>query len=379
MQHTKRIALLIETSTSYGRALIRGILTYANIATNWVFYNEPSGFADSLPELSAKSFDGIIMRDTSENMKLLKLGVPAIVSIRYQDKIAGVPNIVSNSSQIGAMAASYFRNKGFENFAYCGFENMPWSHERKKAFAASLPSGCRFESFSQQSSGSYEKQIQSLSDWLASLEKPSALMACNDVRGATIIEACKLAGLKIPQEISILGVNNDDMICEMVSPQLSSISLNIVKAGSKAAQCLDNLIKGKTGSEQRINVEADGIVSRASTDLLAINDPAIAQALHFITQNRRQHLQVSEVAEYVGVNRRSLERRFKAVLNTSVYEQIKSVRINTICKMLTQTSIPISEISYSMGFNDANHIARYFKQKTGITPLQYRKQYSAMH
>ncbi|AQQ69785.1 Xylose operon regulatory protein [Limihaloglobus sulfuriphilus] len=376
MKHQKKIALLIETSTSYGRTLIRGILKYANAAASWVFYNEPRGFADALPEAAVHDFDGLIMRDTPDNMKLLRLGIPAVVSIRHEKSIKGVPNIVSDSRLIGEMAAHYMLEKGFENLAYCGFDNMPWSHERQEAFIQTLPRGKEIHCFQQKKISDYGKQMQELADWLKSLPKPAGLMACNDVNGASIIEAAKLADVKIPQEVSILGVNNDDMICEMVSPQLSSISLDIGRAGYEAAKTLDRMLTGRFNAVEDIIIKPIKVITRESTNIPLLRDPDVAAALHYITKNSRSHLQVNDVAANVGINRRSLERKFRKVLNRTVYDEIKRSRIELMSKMLKETDISISEIAYNMGFNDANHIARYFKLETGISPHKFRQIYS---
>ena len=138
MSEIKRIALLIETSTSYGRSLIRGIIKHANIVSNWMFYNEPRGLFEKLPHLDKWKLDGIIMRDTPENLNLLKLHVPTVVSIRYQEKVLGVPNIIGNSDAIGNMAAEHFYKKGIRFFAFCGFDNFPWSREREQAFRTNV-------------------------------------------------------------------------------------------------------------------------------------------------------------------------------------------------------------------------------------------------
>ena len=374
MNRTKRIALLIETSTSYGRTLIRGILQYANVASSWIFYNEPRGFGDAVPVLSKQNIDGIIMRDTPENMPLLDMKIPTVVSIRYEKSIPGVPNIISDSNEIGIMAAKYLQEKGFTTFAFCGFDNMPWSKEREQAFIAAIPKNSNTYIYrKKQEKPNYDKQLQDIANWLTELPKPVGLMACNDVRGANIIEACKLAGVKVPQEVSILGVNNDDMICEMASPPLSSISLNIAKAGYEAAKTLDRLLKGKLDNPQNIIIKPETVVNRTSTDIFAINDPFVADALHYISRNSKLNIQVDDVANAVGINRRSLERKFRQVLKKTVYDEIKRVRISVMSKMLTETDISIAEIAYNMDFNDANHIARYFKAVTGISPAQYRK------
>jgi len=379
MVKAKRIALLIESSTSYGRSLIRGVLQYANVAASWFFYNEPRSFSDALPNFAKHSLDGIIMRDTPENMKLLELNVPTVVSIRYLESVEGVPIILGDSKRIGRMAARYFQERGFRNFAYCGFENMPWSLERERAFAEALPPDISFHVLHQSiNPANYEGKLQELSEWLKDLPKPAALMACNDVRGESILEACKLAEVKVPFEISILGVNNDDMICDMVSPQLSSIALNITKAGYQAAKTLDKMIKGES-YDDLITIEPERVVARASSDIFAVNDPEVAKALYFIDQNSRKKIHIDDLAAHVGINRRALERKFKHALNSTIYSAIKRAKIDAIRKMLTDTDIQISEIAYAMGFDDANHISRYFKQEMNVSPMKYRKKYGILH
>ena len=364
--------MLVETSTSYGRSLVRGIIKYANIAGNWVFYNEPRGLLEKLPRLDKWEIDGIIMRDTPENLKLLKLHVPTVVSIRYQYKVLGVPNIIGNSDAIGGMAAEYLYNKGFRVFAFCGFDNFPWSREREEAFRNIACSKGRIYIYRQPSSSDYERELNEIAHWLSTLPKPVGVMACNDVRAAHVTGACKLAQIQVPDEVAIMGVNNDDLICELMSPPLSSISLNMNRAGQQAAMCLEEMMAGKKITERHIIVEPECVVTRKSTDILAIKNPNITTALRFIKANCKNFIQVDEVVEAVGVNRRSLERYFKQYLNHTIHEEIKRVRIEAILKMITETSLSIGEIAAHMGFHNINHISRYFKASKGVTPHEFR-------
>ena len=376
MENSKKIALLIETSTSYGRELIRGIAQYADLNASWIFFNEPRGIMDKLPRLYKWKPDGIIMRDTPENMKLLKLSIPTIISIRYKKTVDNIPNIISDSNEIGKIATNYFRNKGFTQFAFCGFDNMPWSKERESALKNEIaPKENLYIYRNKKIKSDYEQELVWLSRWLKSLPKPIALLACNDVKGATIIEACKLAKVKIPQEIAILGVNNDDMICEITSPPLSSISLDIKNAGYEAGKTLDKMIKDGKKENKKIVVKPQRIVTRSSTDIFAINDPIIALALHYISQNSKTIIQVDDVADYVGTNRRNLERRFRQFLKRSIYEEIKRCKIELISKILIESNMSIWEIAHNMGFSDNHHISRYFKSAKGISPLKFREQF----
>ncbi|MEN6306435.1 MAG: XylR family transcriptional regulator [Anaerohalosphaeraceae bacterium] len=377
MSKMKKIALLIETSTTYGRELIRGIIQYANISCPWIFYKDPSGLSEKLPSIDKWGLDGIIMRDTPQNLKLLELHIPTIVSIRYQEKIAGIPNIIGNSDLIGKMAAEYFYNKGFTVFAFCGMNNFPWSKEREETFRNAVCSKGTIYIYDQQIKVlDYEKELAAIAQWLSTLPKPVAVMACNDVRGAHIIEACKLAQIQVPDEVAVLGVNNDDMICELTSPPLSSIALDIHKAGQQAAMCLERMMSGKKITEQNIMVEPKHVMTRRSTDILAINNPEIAAAIKYIQHNSKKYIQVNDVTAAVGTNRRSLERSFKQHLKRSIHEEITRMRIDTISRMLTETNLSIAEIAMSMGFSDINHISRYFKASKKISPFKFRKNHA---
>lgn len=377
MLHRKKVALLIETSTSYGRTLIRGIVQYANVASSWVFYNEPRGLMDKLPKLQEWGFDGIIMRDTPENMPLLDMKIPTIVSIRYERAVEGVPNIISDCEKIGSVAAKYLADKQYKHFAYCGFDEMPWSKEREVAFSNSIPQGSFLSIYRKRNLNcDYNQELSEIVQWLKLLPKPVAILSCNDVRGSNVVEACKLAGLRVPQEISILGVNNDDMICDMTSPSLSSISLDIFRAGYEAAKCLDRMMRNKQANLNNIMIEPEAVITRQSTDIFAIEDSDIAAAMHYISQNSKKMIQVDDVAAHVGLNRRSLERRFRQVLGKTVHEQIKQVRIDLMSRFLAETDVPVSEIAYGMGFDDINHVSRYFRSAKGVSPLKYRKRFS---
>ena len=369
-----KVALLIETSTAYGRSLIRGIVEYANIATSWVLYNEPSGVLEKRSNVCLADFNGVIMRDTPENLKLLNPDIPTVVAIRYESSVEGVPNIISDGEQIGKTAADYFRLIGVTRFAFCGFEDMPWSRERGQAFMDAAKDAESHHSYSPTAHDTdYSHQLADIADWLQSLPKPIGLLACNDVRGAHIIEACKMRGIRVPQEIAILGVNNDDLICEIASPPLSSIALDTQKAGHDAAKCLDRMMRGKYAALNTIKVGTKGVVTRQSTRVLIdVKDPIVAHALHYITLKSKQSVQVREVAAEIGLCRRSLERRFQKELNSTIHNEIKKARIEAMSRMLLQTDLTVAEIAHNMGFESNNHISRFFTAHMNMTPSAFR-------
>lgn len=382
MTSHRKIILLIETSTSYGRGLIRGIMRYSRLVGPWIFYNEPRQFCENSPSLRDWGANGIVMRDSSGNLEFLKLGIPTIVSIRHKEYLEDHPNIVGDSKSMGKVAADHFLDRGFKNFAYCGFNEMPWSKERFVSFEKHvLKAGYSVHDYKGsllQEKNTYQKQQDNLIDWLGSSPKPIGLMACNDNRGRHILEACKAAGVRVPDEAAVLGVNNDDMVCELSNPPLSSISVNLEKAGYEAAKLLDEMISGHKVKAEKILVEVSGVAIRQSTDILAIDDYEIAEAIRFIRKNRKKMIQVDEVADAVSVNRRKLERSFKKILGRSVHEEIKRCRIELISKFLVESDLPISRIATMMDFLVEHHISRYFQQETGMSPFEYRKKFSRL-
>ena len=212
-------------------------------------------------------------------------------------------------------------------------------------------------------------------DWLKSLPKPVGLMACNDYRGRQVIEACKTAGILVPEEVAVLGVDNDEVICNLANPPLSSIQLNVRRAGYEAAELLDKLMSDKEVTSQKIDVLPTHVITRQSTDIMAISDREVASALRFIRKHSREPIQVSDVARAVALTSRSLQRKFRSVLNRSVHNEISYARMERISQLLIETHLPISLIASEFGFSDVAHMARSFRKIKGTTPLAFRKKY----
>jgi LacI family transcriptional regulator len=221
-----------------------------------------------------------------------------------------------------------------------------------------------------------QREKSRLAGWIRSLPKPLALMACNDDHGKHVLDACKLAAVGVPEEVAVLGVDNDELVCELSDPPMTSIALNAEQAGYQAAELLDQWMKGQTVKTQQITVTPTHIVTRQSTDVLAVDDPDVANALRFIRQHSfRTPVQVTDVAEAVATSRRVLERKFQNVLHRSILQEIRRVRVNHIIAMLMETDLPISYIARKTGFSGIEHIARYFRRETGTSLRDYRKKH----
>jgi LacI family transcriptional regulator len=392
MQDRYRVLLLMETSRMYGRSILRGIARYCRTHGPWVFlrrapfYWGTSGTPESLKALRALGAHGMVLREQGERdqmLKLLSLGLPTIVS-PYTEPFAGPPNILTDDAAIGTMAATYLLDRGFRHFAYCGFgDTYYWSRRRGVSFgdtirAAGFDVHCyEYEQPGTKTPHSWEKEQAILTDWLRGLPQPVGLMACNDDRCQDILEACKSAGLHVPEQVAIVGVGNDDLVCDLAAPPLSSVALSAQKAGYEAAAILDRWMGGDRIVEDAIIVRPSRVVTRQSTDVFAVPDRQVVEALRFIhTHARKEAIQVDDVLRSVPISRRSLYDRFARTLGRSVHEEIKRVRVDELARLLVDTDLPMSQLALQLGDCDIKNLARYFKQSTGTTPLQYRHRHS---
>lgn len=373
----KKIVLLIESSREFGRQLLIGIARYSRINGPWSFYKEQTGLKSSIPRLTSWKPDGIIMRNSMIKRELLKLKIPTILALHDSSCPKDLPVIKTDSRAIAKTASDHFIEKGFKNFAYCGFDNFEWSRERKDFFQK-FNDDAGFQTHIYKlprkiKKHDWEIEQRHVSQWINSLPKPVGIMACNDDRGQHILEVCKLIGLKVPDDVSVIGVDNDPMICELGDPPLTSIALNVESAGYQSAKLLDELLSGGKMKGQQIIVSPTHIVQRQSSDIFAVNDLDIANALKFIRDNARNKILVDDVVKITCLSRRTLEQRFRELFHRSVYDEIRSVRVELISKLLIETDMPISQITSLFTFTDAEHISRYFKKVKGISLNEFRK------
>ncbi|OHB57636.1 MAG: hypothetical protein A2173_10450 [Planctomycetes bacterium RBG_13_44_8b] len=392
MRKSRKVILMMETSRTYGRSISRGIARYSRSQGTWIFYKEApfywrtGGEKVTLDKILKMGADGLILREQrtrQQTMRILEMGLPTVVS-PYTEPFPNFPNIVTDDAAIGRMAAEYLLHRGFKQFAYSGFGQMYyWSRERGKSFGQRIAEAgfeTHYYEYELHKSGaqqSWEKEQKSIADWLKSLPKPIGLMACNDDQGQYVLEACKIAGLNVPEQVAIIGLGNDDLICDLVTPPLSSIAVSAEKAGYEAAEALDKIMSGEKVTNQAIIIRPTHVVTRQSTNVFAVTDRDVLMALHFIHRRaKKEVIQVDDVLRAVSLSRRSLYNRFAQVLGRSVHEEIKRVRVEQLAQLLVSTNLPISHIATVLGYSDIKNIARYFKQQKKMTPLEYRKHHS---
>ncbi len=383
----KKVILLTEGTSTYARDLLRGIAEYSRLNGPWAFYRATlAPFYRSreqpknLNHLKAWNADGIIVRSTGPEMtkNALALGLPTI-ACDDNNQAPDVPNVVSDYKMVGVMAARHFLSRGFKNFAYCGFDTMLWSRERSRYFCETIrEAGHKVHTYSYPKTPKkrmWENEIPILTAWIQSLPKPVAIMACNDDRASHIALCCNFQGLHVPEEVSVLGVDNDLLLCDITTPPLSSVALNARKAGYETASLLDRMMLGEIPQNHTIYIRPAHVVARQSTDTLAIEDKDVVQAIRFIRRNAREPIQTTDVADAVALSGRALYEKFMKYLGRTVYDEIKRVRIEQISEMLLQTDLPVYQIAQLFRFSSTEHIARYFKTATKMSPLAYRKRF----
>lgn len=382
MKNNFRVILCVESSRGSGRDYLRGVARYAHLHGSWSFYWEPGGFEISRQKLKTLEADGILLRDVSQlRGQALRLGIPAVVLGHRDREVRGLVNVITDSEAIGRMAAEHLLRCGFKHFAYCGLarsphEQTPWSKLRQRAFCDRVvQSGPRRPpAFVLAPPGSdWNKTRHQLADWLVKLPRPLGLMACNDDCASQVAEACKLAGLVVPDAVGIIGVDNDEVVCGLADPALSSVAINFERAGYQAAAALDSLMRGKEHVPNRIHVRATHVVARRSTDIVAVGDAPVAKALTCIRDRARTPLTVNEVVRAAGISRRALERRFRQQLTGSILKEIRRQRTDQMARLLVETNLPVARIADSLGFDDVQHFARYFQALKKMSPLAFRK------
>jgi LacI family transcriptional regulator len=384
MPTVPKVALVIEKSRAFGRGLLHGIAQYANLHGPWLFYTEPEQDKKRRERpyqwLSDLNADGIIgyTWDASLIRMIVSLGVPTI--LRGIDKpTARTFCIMTDQAAISRMAAEHFLERGFKRFAYCGYDLM-WSQRRGQSFGKTIEEAgypCFFYQPPKTKRPRTPDQEQAIiGQWLQSLPKPIALMASNDDRSQDVLAACKIAGLDVPTQVAILGVDNDELICSLSYPQLSSVALGTEGAGYEAARILGKLMNGQetTAAEKEVLISPLHVVTRQSTDITAVEDRQVAEAIYFIRKHIKEMILVDDVAEAADLSRRALEQRFRKFLQHSVHEEIVRTRVNQMAGLLTDTNLPISQIARLLGYSYMNNISRYFRQQKGLSPSAYRKQ-----
>ena len=379
MGKMKKIVLMIKPQGAFDRRFLRGIARFTHSHFDWSIFHQSEKKNRNLKIVKNWGAHGAIVdyREFEEVHTAFR-NIP-IITINSNRSDSKLPNIQSDSDSIAQIAFDHFKERGFKTFAFAGFDDLKWSKDRKSSFEAIVTSNglsCEFFLSSYiNKNWTWDKELKLLVDWVTSLPKPTAILSCSDEHGRHIIEACRNANISIPDEVAIVGIDNDDVICNLCSPTLSSIFLNTEPVGYRAAELLDKLMRGEKMDGQRIIAEPTEVETRGSSDIFLIDDPEMNRVIKYIHENSTRPIDVEEIAEYSCRSRRSLYDSFIKTTGLSPSQYIQNIRIKQISRLLLKTDLSLNHIAHKLGYSGSEKISRVFKKEKGVTPSTYRKKY----
>ncbi len=372
------ILILIESSRESGRAYIKGIADYAHHFGPWRFHYAAKDLEGLHAPLEELRFDGIIARDVASIEPLTRYRAPMVIMRYSTEGTKDAVFVATDDTMISRTVADHLLQRGLRNFAFCGILGRDWSVKREDYFRRYLAEkGLSVATFNFTPSGDGEGGVAgdelAVMRWLRELPRPVGIMAANDDIGLLVVQHCREAGLRVPEECAVVGVDNDPVVSGLCDPPLSSVAMKFQQAGYRIAEVLDRMLRGEPPGCIRITSLVDTLVIRQSSDVVAVDDAAVAKALRHIQRNLLRHLTVDEVARVSGVSRRSLENRFREHLSTTVKSSCRAMRADHIARILTQSAMSVDEIAQHCGFQETSHLTRFFKSVRGETPSAFRK------
>lgn len=379
----RNIALIIETSNEYARGLLRGIRSYIREGRSWSIYLiEHSRNSTDLSWLNQWKGDGIIARIENDRIArfIQETGLPAVDLSAFRF-LPDLPCVETDDQAIARLAANHLLERGFKHFGYVGDSRFNWSRWRGEHFVRHIEeAGYRcsvFDSYADIAPGRSSSQAneqQAIVSWLNTLPKPIGLLACYDKQGQQLLEACRAADIAVPDDAGVIGVDNDDLLCELSNPPLSSIAPDTLRTGYFAASLLDRMMAGQTVSSKMYLIEPTGVHTRQSTDVLAIEDKIVSDAIRFIRGNANYDINVSDLLKAIPVSRRVLESRFLKVLGHTPHDEIIRVKMKIAKQLLAETDLTLPDIAERSGFKHPEYLSVVFKKITGQPPSAYRSQ-----
>jgi LacI family transcriptional regulator len=375
------VALLIETSNAYARGLLRGIRAYIREHRSWSIYVGEQRRGEPAPHwLKRWHGDGIIAR--IENAAIAEAGVASRIPAIDVSAARTVPDlhyVETDDAAIARLAADHLLERGFRHFGYCGDPRFNWSNWREEHFHQRITEAgfdCRVYRRSPERRGTapWDRERADLSAWIRALPKPVGVMACYDIRGREVLDACRHLGVSVPDEVALIGVDNDELICDLADPPLSSVISDTQRTGYEAARLLDLLMAGQSELPLAHLIPPLGIAVRGSTDVQATDDADVSAAVRFIRTHATDGINVEDVLRAVPLSRRVLEARFEKLLGRTPHEEITRVQIERVKELLAETDLPLAVVAHRAGYKHMEYMSVVFKRETGRSPTQYRRE-----
>jgi LacI family transcriptional regulator len=310
------------------------------------------------------------------------MGIP-VVDVLGMVPEAKLPLVHLDDAAVARMAAKQLLELNLRHFGFCGIAGANWSDRRGEAFAAAVgDAGCGCAFFRMHGGVpehySWEREQDELAAWLRELPKPAGVMVCSDQRGEHVIEACRRGDVAVPDEVAVIGVDNDTILCELCDPPLSSVDTALDRVGYAAAELLDDLMAGGKPPAESVLFPPHGLVVRASSDALSVSDTDVVTALRFIREHACEPIGVDEVVKHVTLSRSTLQRRFRLLLGRSVHDEILRMRLLRARELLIETDLPLTQIAERAGFQHSEYLSVVFKQRLGQTPGKYRAAHASV-
>jgi LacI family transcriptional regulator len=377
---TPHVALLVETSRTYGRDVLQGVHRWMQEHGPWSVFLERRGLDSSVPRwLRTWQGDGILTRtgSTALDRAIKATGLPA-VELRASKLEHGRPFVGVDNNEIGQTVAAHLTNNGFTNFAVFDLDTETYFEERRDGFRQFLEERGRVCHAYHAGRGGehptdWERHQAAVAEWIDALPKPVGILACTDQLGFWLLDACRRSGIAVPEEVAVVGVENDETLCQMATPRLSSVAFDGDRIGYEAAALLDRLMRGEPPPSRPLVLPPRGIVTRQSSDIVAVDDPAVAAALRTIREHACHGLTVTELIARVGISRTALERRMRAAIGRTPGEEIVRLRFSRVRTLLLETDLTLADIAARCGMEHPQYMAEAFKKRFGTTPGVFRQ------
>lgn len=379
-RNTPHVAVLVDTATGWGRRLVRGIVNYSQHGP-WSLWIKSGGQDAPVWLPPGWRGDGIIARigTPAAARRVRASGVPVVNISAIELPGVNFPRVATDLPAAGRMAAEHLLDRGFVHFAYYGLSHRDYVDRHYQGFVDAVSPVCQdspfygttFDSGAGARTAWITRQ-RGLSRWLKTLAKPVAIVAWTTELGRELIHVCRREGLLVPEQVAVLAADNDELLCDACIPSLSGIELTSERIGFEAARLLDRLMQGERPPRAPLLLPPTGVVTRQSTDTLAVDDPDLARAVAFIRAHATAPIQVPDVLREVPVSRRWLERRFHEVLGRGPAAEIRRVRLARAKRLLAETDMPVPEVARLAGFGSREYLAAVFKSELKLSPRQYR-------